>query len=458
MSWYYDYKPYVSVAERRAKAARAMQKMAKKGQKITPVSIEGRKITKTFWGDAWCTNLEGYSDYENRLPRGRTYVRNGSVVHMTIEKGQIVAFVSGSELYEVVINIKPLVKDHWKRLKRESAGKIGTLIELLQGKLSKAVMEMVTDRKQGLFPKPSEIEMECSCPDYAGMCKHVAAVMYGVGNRLDRSPEILFELRDVDHLELIEQAIPAAPIGARTGAPGISNDDLSDIFGIELSDETPASPSPARTSPKSGVKKTLTPKAPLKGPAKVAAKPVQKKVVAKAKPKPQLKESVITKMESPKTSPKSKVKKAVATKAVAKVAVKPAAKAAPVKAAAKPVAKKEVVKPAVKAVAKVAAKPAPKATPVKAAAKPVAKKEVVKPAVKAVAKVAAKPAAKAPVKAAAKPVAKKAVVAVKAPVKAVAKVAVKAVAAAPVKAAAKPSVKAAAVKKPVKAVPKAKKG
>ena len=458
MSWYYDYKPYVSVAERRAKAARAMQKMAKNGQKITPVSIEGRKITKTFWGDAWCTNLEGYSDYENRLPRGRTYVRNGSVVHMTIEKGQIVAFVSGSELYEVVINIKPLVKDHWKRLKRESAGKIGTLIELLQGKLSKAVMEMVTDRKQGLFPKPSEIEMECSCPDYAGMCKHVAAVMYGVGNRLDRSPEILFELRDVDHLELIEQAIPAAPIGARTGAPGISNDDLSDIFGIELSDETPASPSPARTSPKSDVKKTLTPKAPLKGPAKVAAKPVQKKVVAKAKPKPQLKESVITKMESPKTSPKSKVKKAVATKAVAKVAVKPAAKAAPVKAAAKPVAKKEVVKPAVKAVAKVAAKPAPKATPVKAAAKPVAKKEVVKPAVKAVAKVAAKPAAKAHVKAAAKPVAKKAVVAVKAPVKAVAKVAVKAVAAAPVKAAAKPSVKAAAVKKPVKAVSKAKKG
>jgi len=458
MSWYYDYKPYVSVAERRAKAARAMQKMAKNGQKITPVSIEGRKITKTFWGDAWCTNLEGYSDYENRLPRGRTYVRNGSVVHMTIEKGQIVAFVSGSELYEVVINIKPLVKDHWKRLKRESAGKIGTLIELLQGKLSKAVMEMVTDRKQGLFPKPSEIEMECSCPDYAGMCKHVAAVMYGVGNRLDRSPEILFELRDVDHLELIEQAIPAAPIGARTGAPGISNDDLSDIFGIELSDETPASPSPARTSPKSGVKKTLTPKAPLKGPAKVAAKPVQKKVVAKAKPKPQLKESVITKMESPKTSPKSKVKKAVATKAVAKAAVKPAAKAAPVKAAAKPVAKKEVVKPAVKAVAKVAAKPALKATPVKAAAKPVAKKEVAKPAVKAVAKVAAKPAAKAPVKAAAKPVAKKAVVAVKAPVKAVAKVAVKPVAAAPVKAAAKPSVKAAAVKKPVKAVSKAKKG
>ena len=458
MSWYYDYKPYVSVAERRAKAARAMQKMAKNGQKITPVSIEGRKITKTFWGDAWCTNLEGYSDYENRLPRGRTYVRNGSVVHMTIEKGQIVAFVSGSELYEVVINIKPLVKDHWKRLKRESAGKIGTLIELLQGKLSKAVMEMVTDRKQGLFPKPSEIEMECSCPDYAGMCKHVAAVMYGVGNRLDRSPEILFELRDVDHLELIEQAIPAAPIGARTGAPGISNDDLSDIFGIELSDETPASRSPARISPKSGVKKTLTPKAPLKGPAKVAAKPVQKKVVAKAKPKPQLKESVITKMESPKTSPKSKVKKAVATKAVAKAAVKPAAKAAPVKAAAKPVAKKEVVKPAVKAVAKVAAKPAPKATPVKAAAKPVAKKGVAKPAVKAVAKVAAKPAAKAPVKAAAKPVAKKAVVAVKAPVKAVAKVAVKPVAAAPVKAAAKPSVKAAAVKKPVKAVSKAKKG
>ncbi len=437
MSWYHEYKPYVSVAQKRAKAAKEMQKLAKNGLKITPVNIAGRKITTTFWGDAWCTNLEGYSDFVNRLPRGRTYVRNGSVVHMSIEEGLILAYVSGSEIYKVKIKIKPLAKDQWERLKRESAGKMGTLIELLQGKLSKSMMEMVTDRKNGLFPKPSEIEMKCSCPDYAGMCKHVAAVMYGIGNRLDCSPEMLFELRGVDHLELIEQAIPAAPIGARTGTPAISNDDLSDIFGIELSDETPASRSPAKTSAKSGVKQALTPKAPVKGPAKVAAKPVQKKVVAKnARPKPQLKESVITKMESPKASPKSKVKKAVATKVVAKVAVKAAVK-------------KEEVKPAVKAVAKVAAKPAAKATPVKAAAKP-----VVKPAVKAVAKVAAKPAAKVPVK----PVAKKAVVAVKAPVKAVAKVAVKAVAAAPVKAAAKPSVKAATVKKPVKAVSKAKKG
>jgi len=441
MSWYHEYKPYVSVAEKRANAAKEMQKLAKNGLKITPVNIAGRKITTTFWGDAWCTNLEGYSDFVTRLPRGRTYVRNGSVVHMSIEEGLILAYVSGSELYKVKIKIKPLAKDQWERLKRESAGKMGTLIELLQGKLSKSMMEMVTDRKNGLFPKPSEIEMRCSCPDYAGMCKHVAAVMYGIGNRLDSSPEMLFELRGVDHLELIEQAIPAAPIGARTGTPALSNDDLSDIFGIELSDETPASRSPAKTSAKSGVKKALTPKAPVKGPAKVAAKPVQKKVVAKnAKPKPQLKESVITKMESPKASPKSKVKKAVATKVVAKVAAKPAVK-------------KEVAKPAVKAVAKVAAKPAAKATPVKAATKP-----VVKPAAKAVAKVAAKPAAKAPVKAAVKPVAKKAVTAVKAPVKAVAKVAVKAVAAAPVKASAKPSVKAAAVKKPVKAVSKAKKG
>lgn len=445
MSWYHEYKPYVSVAQKRAKAAKEMQKLAKNGLKITPVNIAGRKITTTFWGDAWCTNLEGYSDFVTRLPRGRTYVRNGSVVHMSIEEGLILAYVSGSELYKVKIKIKPLAKDQWERLKRESAGKMGTLIELLQGKLSKSMMEMVTDRKNGLFPKPSEIEMKCSCPDYAGMCKHVAAVMYGIGNRLDSSPEMLFELRGVDHLELIEQAIPAAPIGTRTGTPAISNDDLSDIFGIELSDETPASRSPAKTSAKSGVKQALTPKAPVKGPAKVAAKPVQKKVVAKnARPKPQLKESEITKMESPKASPKSKVKKAVATKVVAKVAVKPAVKAA---------VKKEVVKPAVKAVAKVAAKPAAKATPVKAAAKP-----VVKPAAKAVAKVAAKPAAKAPVKAAVKPVAKNAVVAVKAPVKAVAKVAVKAVAAAPVKAAAKPSAKAAAVKKPVKAVSKAKKG
>jgi uncharacterized Zn finger protein len=238
MSWYYGFRPYVSVAQRRAKAAKEVAKRTKTGQSVTPIRINGRTITSTFWGHAWCANLESYSDFENRLPRGRTYVRNGSVVDLKIEKGRIKALVSGSELYEIKIDISSLSKNNWQSLKEQCAGKIGTLVELLQGKLSKAVMELVTNREQGLFPKPKEIEMSCSCPDFAGMCKHLAAVMYGVGNRLDSSPELLFTLRGVDHLELIEQAIPSTPAGNGSAVPTIAADDLGAIFDIEI-DEAP---------------------------------------------------------------------------------------------------------------------------------------------------------------------------------------------------------------------------
>jgi hypothetical protein len=130
---YYGYKPYVPVAQRRAEAAREVARRAKKGQKVCPVRIEGRTIASTFWGKAWCTNLESYSDFENRLPRGRTYVRNGSVVHLEIDKGRIKALVSGSELYEVQIDIAELPKPDWPALKKQCAGKIGSLVELLQG-------------------------------------------------------------------------------------------------------------------------------------------------------------------------------------------------------------------------------------------------------------------------------------------------------------------------------------
>jgi uncharacterized Zn finger protein len=255
MSWF-QFKPYVPVAQRRAKALKEVARRSKKGQTSSPVNIKGRTIASTFWGQAWCANLEGYSDFANRLPRGRTYVRNGSVVDLKIEKGRIKALVSGSELYEIQIDIGAHPKQNWSALKEQCAGKIGTLIELLQGKLSKAVMERVSDRDEGLFPKPTEIKMQCSCPDYAGMCKHIAAVLYGVGNRLDSSPELLFLLRAVDHKELIEQAIPTAPIG-KTGTNTIAADDLGDIFGIELSD-SPPTPKATKTRKRPAKKKPIT--------------------------------------------------------------------------------------------------------------------------------------------------------------------------------------------------------
>lgn len=281
MSWY-DFKPYVPVWKRREQAAQEVARRIKKGEAVSPVVIEGRKIATTFWGNAWCTNLEGYSDYANRLPRGRTYVRNGSVVHLTIAKGRVEALVSGSEVYSVQITIAELPNAAWKAVKALCGGKIGSLVELLQGKLSKAVMEAVTDRNQGLFPKPREITMRCSCPDYAGMCKHIAAVMYGIGNRLDASPELLFALRGLDHRELIEQAIPASAPQAGSTAATIDAADLGAIFDIEIDD----SPATAATAAPTPAKVARVKKATAAKPRETAAAPeaatVKKAVPAKS--------------------------------------------------------------------------------------------------------------------------------------------------------------------------------
>jgi uncharacterized Zn finger protein len=222
-----------------------MARLAKKGRIITPVKLDGRKIATTFWGKAWCDNLEAYSDFANRLPRGRTYVRNGSVVDLQIEAGQISAVVSGSELYDVKIKIKPLSAKIWSALKCDCAGKIGSLVELLQGRLAQGVMELVTRKDAGLFPAPAEIDMDCSCPDGAYMCKHIAAVLYGIGARLDHKPDLLFALRQLDHLDLITSA-PAIAGTETTGRQTIAADDLADVFGIEMDSspvvETPAAP------------------------------------------------------------------------------------------------------------------------------------------------------------------------------------------------------------------------
>jgi uncharacterized Zn finger protein len=224
------------VAQRRANAARELAKLAKKsGQAASPIVLAGRKIASTFWGKAWCDNLEAYSDYENRLPRGRTYVRNGSVVDLQISKGNVTALVSGSSLYRISIKINPLPPALWKSVQTECAGKIDSLMELLQGKLSSSVMEIVTRRERGLFPTPKEIDLDCSCPDWADMCKHIAAVLYGVGAKLDQNPSLLFLLRGVDAADLISKASAAEAVRQTiAGAPAMSESEMADVFGIEL--------------------------------------------------------------------------------------------------------------------------------------------------------------------------------------------------------------------------------
>jgi uncharacterized Zn finger protein len=232
------------VAQRRAQALREIAKRNKKGQKLSPIVIQGRDIAQTFWGSAWCDNLESYSDYANRLPRGRSYVRNGSVVDLQIHPGKISALVMGSSLYKVEIQILPVASTVWRTLKGRCAGQIGSLVELLQGRLSQQVMDLVTAHEGGLFPKPREIKLSCSCPDWAGMCKHVAAVLYGVGARLDQQPELLFTLRKVDHLELIEEALPQAGKKQTTGKKTLRESELAGVFDIELAEPENAPPAP----------------------------------------------------------------------------------------------------------------------------------------------------------------------------------------------------------------------
>ncbi len=233
MSWGSGYRPYVPVAQRRANALREVHRLAKKGRQVSPVEIAGRMIASTFWGKAWCDNLESYSDFSNRL-RGRTYVRNGSVVDLQIEPDKVKSMVGGSMLYRVAIYIRPLAAPRWKRLKQQCGAQIGSVVELLQGRLSTSVMAIVTSRDSGLFPAPAEIKMSFSCPGWAGMCKHVAATLYGVGSRLDHSPELLFKLRQVDHLELIsEVGCPTADRKA-AGRKTITKDQFAGVFGIEL--------------------------------------------------------------------------------------------------------------------------------------------------------------------------------------------------------------------------------
>lgn len=238
MSYDYGWKPYVPVAERRAKAEKIVAKAKKAGAVLTPIAPFRGAIAKTFWGKAWCDNLESYSDYESRLPRGRTYVRNGSVIDLQITPGAVQAQVMGSSLYKVSASVTALPEKPWKALCTDCASAIDSLVELLQGKLSSAVMTRLSKPGSGLFPAPGEIKFRCSCPDGAYMCKHVAAVLYGIGARLDAQPELLFQLRQVAIKDLVAQASAGLTPAGQRPAKGKRLDDalLADVFGLEMAE------------------------------------------------------------------------------------------------------------------------------------------------------------------------------------------------------------------------------
>ena len=247
-SYYQQWPAYVPVAQRRQAAAREANKLRRNGHAVAPVQIEGRNIASTVWGKAWCENLESYRGYETRLPRGRSYVRNGSVIDLQIGPREVKALVSGSSIYKVTVGIASLPAARWRDICADCAGRIDSLVELLQGRLSKGVMERICRQRGGLFPKPAEMSFSCTCLDHASMCKHVAAVLYGVGARLDHSPELLFRLRAVDQRDLLAELDDAMPAAAPGAGRVLASGDVSALFGLEMAAPSGAKPSGAKPS------------------------------------------------------------------------------------------------------------------------------------------------------------------------------------------------------------------
>ena len=266
MEW--GWKPYVSAAERRARAARAMEKRRKQGHATSPIRIEGRAITTTFWGNAWCQNLERYSDYANRLPRGRSYLRNGSVLDLQITPGSIAATVSGSRLYQVSLEVAPVPKAKWKAICKDCSGAIDSLVELLQGRFSKNVMERICRQKEGLFPSPAEIQLSCSCPDWASMCKHVAAVLYGIGRGSIISRNCFFDCAAWMKWNSSRRRVSRYPWPTKAGEV-LAGEDLSAMFGLDM----------AQTSALKRAKPTATKKAAAKKKPKARAAYQEKRTI-----------------------------------------------------------------------------------------------------------------------------------------------------------------------------------
>lgn len=241
---YYGFPEYVTVAEKKARNQKAIEKLRKKDPCITPVVVNGRKLARTWWGKAWNDNLERYSDYSNRIGRGSSYIRHGAVLDLKIAPGTVTALVQGSgkKPYRIEIAIQPLGKNTWEIITKACEGKIESLQELIEGKFPKALDELFTAKGKGLFPAPKEISLNCSCPDWANMCKHVAAALYGVGARLDENPGLFFVLRNVNIDELVSKAIlqKSETLLKKSGRKSIrviDNDDISAMFGIDMEAE-----------------------------------------------------------------------------------------------------------------------------------------------------------------------------------------------------------------------------
>jgi uncharacterized Zn finger protein len=235
----YGFPKYVTAAEKKAKAAKSLEKLKKKNPDLEPVMIEGRTIASSWWGKAWNLNLESYADFRNRISRGKSYVRSGAVLDLKISMGCIEAKVQGSRSkpYEVLIRIDPLSDEKWLQITNLCNHRIDSLEQLVEGKFPKTLEVLFKEKQYGMFPTPKEIHFDCSCPDWASMCKHVAAVLYGVGARLDQNPMLFFELRNLDGQELVRKSMESKlesmlMNAGKKSEREIPSEDLEDLFGL----------------------------------------------------------------------------------------------------------------------------------------------------------------------------------------------------------------------------------
>lgn len=270
--WHNHYPPYVSVSEKKARAARALNRLKKKKGSIHPIIINGRTIASTWWGKSWNSNLERYADYSNRIDRGRSYVRHGSVLDLQINTGKVTALVQGtrSQPYRVEVTIKGIDKIKWQRMKKLCGDGLTSLQAFLSGKFPSDLADLFFTKDAGLFPSPREIDFSCSCPDWAHMCKHVAATLYGIGARLDEDPSLFFTLRNVKVEELISGATKnrsrqLLDKAKKKSGRILEDDKLADLFGITVEETNPTPPA------KKSIKKTAKPAANKPKPARQSA-------------------------------------------------------------------------------------------------------------------------------------------------------------------------------------------
>ncbi|MBU0943922.1 MAG: hypothetical protein KJ804_14005 [Proteobacteria bacterium] len=238
---YGSYPKYINVAEKRAKAEKKIKQLRKKNPDLRPIILEGQALARTWWGKAWNKNLKSYADYSNRIGRGSSYVRHGAVLDLQITPGTIKALVQGSRSkpYDVLIHIDKMKEQNWQTIKKECQSRLSSLPDLLAGKLPKDLQEIFMVQGKGLFPTPTEISFDCSCPDWASMCKHIAATLYGVGARLDEDPSLFFTLRQAVLNDLVSEAVQGKMTSIlkaekTKGNKVIADDQLADLFGISM--------------------------------------------------------------------------------------------------------------------------------------------------------------------------------------------------------------------------------